>query len=119
MITLQAETTQALDSTVNFGLSQFLAIFDWGYIFSVIFFVALFFKFVVGNLPKIDAVSRISKIWVVVVLGVLLGWLWMKVGETTWTKMIVSFPFAVLLHKALLAKLLQFLRMEERTEPKA
>lgn len=104
------EPGQTIDDAIGFGFGQFLALFDWGYIFSLIFLVALLYKFILGN---IQLFNKIDKIYPVIVIGVILGYIWMMVGETSLPKMIVSFPFAVLVHKALLTRIMQFLKLED------
>lgn len=114
-----------LGDNINFGLQQFLSIFDWPYIFSVIFLAALLFKFVLGKIPQAGPLSifrflnLIDRIWVVIALGFLLGWGFLSWGETTWPKLLVSFPFAVVVHKALFSRILKLFGLEEKDNPGA
>jgi len=119
MIFLQAETAPLsptmVDSIANDGLiGFFISTFDWPYIFGIIFFAGLFI-FLLGKIPATGVLSvfgainalfkKIGTVWLVILVGLLWGWALIGLRGGLTEQMIISFPMAVLFHKALLDKL--------------
>jgi len=107
-------------------MQQFAGIFDWVYMFSTTFIVAIVLTYVIPLIPNRGLFSVLAflkkegaRFWVSAVIGILWGILIAKLRGSVTEQLIVSYLLATWAHKGLLKYILRFMRLEDTEEKRA